>query len=426
MPPRATPTGYIPALDGLRGAAVALVIACHLAPFAAAPEGTLGSAAASVFYFGWVGVDLFFVLSGFLITGILFDNRGRAGYFSAFYGRRLVRIFPLYYVTLAVIAGGAVMFASPSSATAYADTLPWHATYLTNVRIALAGAWSSVPFHTGHFWSLAVEEQFYLVWPAIIAFAPRLLGASDARQALLAVCLAVIALSIVIRIALVGQAHPLAAYALFPARMDALAIGGVAALWVRSPHGPAQALRWSGPVLWTCGLGLAAIAIASAGLESYIHPLQQTVGYTLWALLFGALLIRVIYSPRGRMARCFQASPLMATGKISYGLYVVHFPVIYLLTSLGGASWSFLPFAAATIALSFALALLSWQLIERPLLRLKRHFPYGTAPADASSRMPTTRSAQSRRISTHSTGSSISATNSHAVGPNVRLETGNS
>src|SRR5690606_22344517 len=119
--------------------------------------------------FGWTGVDLFFVLSGFLITGILYDHRTARERFRAFYGRRLVRIFPLYYATLALYALTSPLFASPEEVRDLVGALPWHVGYLTNVRIAVENAWAAAPIYTSHLWSLAVEEQFYLLWPALLA-----------------------------------------------------------------------------------------------------------------------------------------------------------------------------------------------------------------------------------------------------------------
>src|ERR1051326_5357564 len=153
-------------LDGIRGIAIALVI-IHHGFFGAKPSGALSTFVARLAASCWVGVDLFFVLSGFLITGILLKSRDSAGYFRIFYMRRFFRIFPLYYSCLAA--------ALLVSAAFYSDVTPkldlsWNLLYLANIRLALHGwAWRPV----SHLWSLSVEEQFYLVWPTVIFLLPR-------------------------------------------------------------------------------------------------------------------------------------------------------------------------------------------------------------------------------------------------------------
>ncbi len=148
----------VPALDGLRGLAILAVVEFHFAEGltnASRPE----SAIYNVFRTGWLGVDLFFVLSGFLITGILSNSKGTPGYFRNFYWRRALRIFPPYYAFLFVFG---VLY--PLARHRPLDAPWWHWTYLTNVAIA-----AGLPVNScSHFWSLAIEEQFYLLWPLLI------------------------------------------------------------------------------------------------------------------------------------------------------------------------------------------------------------------------------------------------------------------
>lgn len=203
----------ITALDGLRGIAILAVLEFHFA------EGLTGLSRAELAIYnfirtGWLGVDLFFVLSGFLITGILTDARHTPRYFQNFYWRRAVRIFPPYYAFL--LAYGVFY---PLARHRPLDAPWWHWTYLTNVAVALHLPVGTTP----HFWSLAVEEQFYLLWPLLIYLLP--------RRAAMRVCLGCIVGAPAIRIMLLlaGIGNP-AAYVLMPCRVDALAVGGWLAL----------------------------------------------------------------------------------------------------------------------------------------------------------------------------------------------------
>ena len=166
---------HFPELDGLRGIAILLVLATHYQM--AIPAHTAAERALkNILAHGWAGVDLFFVLSGFLITGILYDSKGQSNYFRNFYGRRTLRIFPLYYGFLAVVLIGLIATATarhwnpslPQFRNLW-SLQPWLWTYTFNIACAL-GHGSA---HLGQLWSLSVEEQFYLVWPLVICFFPR-------------------------------------------------------------------------------------------------------------------------------------------------------------------------------------------------------------------------------------------------------------
>jgi len=166
-------TGRLPVLDGVRGLAILMVMLHHFTP-------DHGAGILSVLHLGWVGVDLFFVLSGFLITGILFDAKGSANYFQNFYARRGLRIFPLYYGILLLI-----LFALPL--LQWLDVIhvpgldqvrvwqPWLWLHSSNLLLAWKGQWmlDSGVIRMNHFWSLAVEEHFYLVWPVVVALFDR-------------------------------------------------------------------------------------------------------------------------------------------------------------------------------------------------------------------------------------------------------------
>ena len=252
-----TRSAHIPALDGLRGIAILLVLAHHFTYYGGFRPRLLVD---KLFYLatmaGWSGVDLFFVLSGFLITGILYDTKGTECYFRNFYIRRCLRIFPLYYgvLVLSFVVFPRVVISEPSSASSQsllADQ-SWYWTYLINVKIALEG-WPKVNF-IAHFWSLAVEEQFYFVWPLLV-FLWR-------RETLVKVCVAcvVVALGLRIGFAFIGQDLP--AYVLLPSRMDALAIGGLLALLARDPRGLSVWRRSACVVGVVAGSVLVVLAVA--------------------------------------------------------------------------------------------------------------------------------------------------------------------
>jgi peptidoglycan/LPS O-acetylase OafA/YrhL len=187
----------IPALDGIRGIAILCVMLYHFT-FYGGIEPTL--IVDKVYYHtalvGWFGVDLFFVLSGFLITGILYDTASAPQYFRNFYARRVLRIFPLYYGTLAVFFFliPLVIDISDTFEELLRDQL-WYWSYLVNVQIALE-YWPSF-FALGHFWSLAVEEQFYLVWPLVVFFLK--------RRSLIAICVVCIVGAFLVRVGRAGD-----------------------------------------------------------------------------------------------------------------------------------------------------------------------------------------------------------------------------
>jgi peptidoglycan/LPS O-acetylase OafA/YrhL len=219
---------HIPVLDGMRGIAVLCVMVLHFT-LVDAVTGT-----ERIFFdvarVGWVGVDLFFVLSGFLITGILYDAKGGAHFFRNFYMRRVLRIFPLYYAFLFL-----VLVALPTvrpTAVVPGETQLWLWTYLSNILFARVG-WEGVPGHTTHLWSLAIEEQFYMLWPLVVFFA--------SRRRLVQICIGAIVFAELTRIGLHYTApNGIAGYALMPARIDALGVGALVAVLAREPAGAAD------------------------------------------------------------------------------------------------------------------------------------------------------------------------------------------
>ena len=186
-----------PVLDGIRGLAIFAVLWHHLVTFSGLePAVRLDYHLWRTGSWGWVGVDLFFVLSGFLITGILYDSRSSGRYYFNFFGRRALRILPLYYGVLAVAFLVVPAFLAPRSAEALTRDQAWYWLYLINVKFAFDG-WPE-PAYLGHFWSLAIEEQFYLIWPLVV----RMLS----RRRLLLVCMVCFLAALGLRVLAAGVA----------------------------------------------------------------------------------------------------------------------------------------------------------------------------------------------------------------------------
>ncbi len=369
--------GFIPALDGLRGVAIILVLLHHLTTYR--PTSGVDLWISSVPLIGWAGVDLFFVLSGFLITGILIDARGGRRYFTSFYARRTLRIFPLYYLVLVLALGVLTHFPGPHKVLVGPYPLPpllpyW--LYLTNFSIADRGLVHGLLDVS---WSLAVEEQFYLVWAVVIWLCPpRLVGA---------LCAALIVTEPLARwYALERGVEPLSIYVLPWFRLDGLATGALLAWLLRRGHLPSLD-RWA-PFAALVGVGgFIAIAIKS-GDSWWWQPLIQKVGFSLIALTGGAMLVSAVNRPAHALwPRLLSAGWLRAFGKYSYCLYLTHLAVMRAMRGyvfdpnnfemFEKAPWSGqVLFYAAVIAPAFVVAWVSWRTFEAPILALKAKFPY--------------------------------------------------
>lgn len=362
-PPEARSAIHLPALDGFRGLAVLLVLLSHFLEVGGALHQTSWG---KLLLGGFVGVDMFFVLSGFLITGILLDSGiGRPGSFRAFYARRLLRIFPLYYAALAIAFG---LGTYPPQG----DSPWWYLLFASNLGATLKGWWLTSPagFDLGHFWSLAVEEQFYLVWPFLVAWLP--------RGALKKLCLACLVLGPAIHFALHFSGNPVGGYLFTPVRLHTLAAGAWLAIAAREPDRWATLLRYAPPTAWIAG------ALSLAGL---LWPGRISL-VPFSPFLWGAILVMAA-EPASRWARALATRPLIFFGKLSYGLYVLHFLAFPLLRvevydrrlvpAFGDGAVSLLLFNLIAFALSLSAALVSWHLLEKPLLALKRYFPYPRA-----------------------------------------------
>jgi peptidoglycan/LPS O-acetylase OafA/YrhL len=377
-------------LDGIRGLALIAVLLFH---FAATwePRNAVDRVVLGLFNSGWTGVDLFLVLSGFLITGILLDTRENAHYFRNFYARRTLRIFPLYYGVLAM-----VMFVAPALiprvrsidlVTTLRDNAVWFWTYLINVRIAATRSWDpAVPGRLMHFWSLAVEEQFYLIWPLVVLM--------TGRKKLLWVCGAVALMALGVRVAVILTDHGpvpgfaytrfIAGYVLLPARADTLAAGAALACLMRTREGVAWMRRLATPAFAVSVIALVAIGMSRGSLNEF-SPVVQIIGYPLITLACASLIVIALNPTQNIARRVFEWRPLRKVGMLAYGMYVFHYPMRYALSGVAARlqrlsphGLTILPQLSAFIALGFALTLaiafVSWRFYEAPILSLKQHF----------------------------------------------------
>jgi peptidoglycan/LPS O-acetylase OafA/YrhL len=368
--------GYMPALDGMRGVAVILVMLYHFVGTLPQPRSTLARLLSALSMGGWVGVDLFFVLSGFLITGILLRAKSGPNYFLNFYARRFLRIFPLYYAALAFLFFVVPHFVPLDAGSRRVQGLQgWLWTYTANIETAIHGQFdfTSRVIDLAHLWSLSVEEHFYLVWPFVIW--------SLGERALFRVSAGICLLVPVLRCAMLGaHVFPGTIYTFTPCRIDALALGAILALLARRPSGLAVlggVARWTG---WLSAAFFAAIFAVRHSFDQW-HWSMTTLGYSILDLGAAALLVPVA-SGAGVLARIFSGRVLRTVGKYSYGVYVVHCPLHLLLqTAIYDQLVTRVPEAAAlaihavlSSAACVAIAAVVWRIVERPFLDMKRFF----------------------------------------------------
>ncbi|HVL66369.1 MAG TPA: acyltransferase [Vicinamibacterales bacterium] len=389
------PAPRIPALDGVRGVAILLVILFHHTLMR--PETTVDRVFVGLARLGWSGVDLFFVLSGFLITGLLLDSKGAPHYYRNFYVRRALRIFPLYYAFLffTLHISPWLWPDTPLAALARDEMAgrseAWYWLHLSNVLFAREGTFGHP--NLAITWSLAIEEQFYLVWPFVVAA----LG----RRALLWTCIGMMVTALGLRAALLtAGAHWILPYVLPMCRMDALAAGAIVAVAMRGashaaavPQGLLRAARVVAPA---AAVGVLAIWWVEGPFDGgdWTEPLMQTAGYTTLAVGYAAIVTLAAGGPpASRLNRVLAVAPLRALGRYSYALYLFHlairrwirddyFPVSAFPTWLGSPLPGQILFYVAATAPALVLAWLSWHLWERRWLELAKYFPYGRRSAD--------------------------------------------
>jgi peptidoglycan/LPS O-acetylase OafA/YrhL len=373
---RAFLDGYVPALDGIRGLAVLIVVVHNAAWIAGASNQIVMKGFIAITAMGWIGVSVFFALSGFLITGILIDSRGDKDYFRSFYLRRMLRIFPLYFTLLAAV----VFLAAP---------LAWSPAWAAEVRANHWAFWFflsnwpeayKVGIHgLAHLWSLAVEEQFYLLWPVIALIRSRSLGY---------VSWAMIISGPAIRALLLAAGQPWdTTYTFTISRWDALAAGALLATTVRDPQWSAVLLAVRSKLTAGLLLSLTLMILVRRGFHEQDDPVA-ILGQSIVAGLSVCLLAFAIDHKPDRFVSTLQHlishRVLRTLGKYSYAIYLLHSPIHNLLVGpleqwVQGADDSMrigrvLAYLALVLALSLGGALISWRLIEKPCLRLKERW----------------------------------------------------
>lgn len=346
------PLQHLPALDGLRGLALLGVLLFH-------SNGLVPG--------GYLGVDLFFVLSGFLITRLLVAEHAATGTIdlAAFWLRRARRLFPALLALMLGIALFAHFLAQPDQlVTLRGDTLAT-LTYVANWRAILSDKsyWELFrsPSPLEHTWSLSIEEQFYLAWPLVVALALRWRGV----RGLLGIALALVALSVLAMLALFDLEHTTRVYYGTDTRMAAL-LGG-AALAAVAGHGslePKLAFRWLdvGGVLSLAGLAYAWWTVD--GRDSFLYR----GGFWLTELLALVLIAGAVWHPRGLVARALALRPLRTLGAVSYGAYLWHWPVYLFLTAERCHVFGF-ALHVVRLLVTFGMAALSYHLVEQPCRR---------------------------------------------------------
>ena len=348
--------GYMRQIDALRAFAVGGVLMCHY----------LGEHI-SILIWGGLGVRLFFVISGFLITGILLSVRQEAGnsvsipsIATQFYARRALRIFPIFYATIFIAA----ILGMPN----VRESFFWHVTYATNFWVAKHGWVNPV----AHLWSLAVEEQFYLMWPWVILLTP--------KRWLATICVGTIGIAVAYRLIAVKLGGWLWTSVMLPGCLDSLGAGALLAVIL---HYGKFSSKYVGRVLAVLAIvGAFAIFVVQPLLvDSLSGKILYVMNDTWFAMIFVWMVHACAVGVTGFPGQLLLIPPILYIGRISYGIYVLHQFVPAGLKQL--ADFCLVPYPTApwllTIiytTITIALASLSWRFFEKPLNDLKRNFPY--------------------------------------------------
>jgi peptidoglycan/LPS O-acetylase OafA/YrhL len=358
--------GYRPELDGLRGIAVLAVIAGH--------------AHLPIQLAGYIGVDVFFVVSGFLITSLLLQEWDDTGTISIrqFYARRALRIGPAFLVLLLATAVYTLIFAVPEVSLVMWRAILISGSYLSNWATALPDSPQPLGFLT-HTWSLAAEEQYYLIWPVLMCAALR--WGANRRAMAQGIAAGIVAL-LLLRVWLILRGAP--AHRLYAGLdthgADSILIGCFVAVWLSQSSFPA-----AGWPLRICRSAAACGSLLALGVLVFALDIGVYVPYgvsTAMALATAAGVVVLLSPGADTLRRLFGAPSLAGIGRISYGLYLWHWPIQcwlwHALVHVRG--WAPTPAALLAIAVTFMVAMVSYHFIERPLLRLRPRFAGRPAP----------------------------------------------
>jgi peptidoglycan/LPS O-acetylase OafA/YrhL len=375
----------IPELDGLRGLAIAMVVFVHYVTVAnvARPPQLLGYLNVMARPF-WSAVDLFFILSGFLIGGNLLDARDSPNYFSTFYIRRFCRVLPVYFLFLGLVALAYRFVYRPVSAPLdwiFAGRLPWYSYFSFAQNLWMAKWNSGGATILGITWAFAVEAQFYFVVPFLIRFVR--------RSALPYVFVAGIVLAPLLRVFIVLRFPTkwLATYVLLPSRMDSLFFGLLCAYFLRQPGVWTWLVEHRKRLWMACFLLLAGIpALATKAIPFTF--LWVTVGYGWFAMLYSTMMFLALTDTRSLLSRALRPKWLTGLGTISYGVYLFHAGInglcVWMFTGHGWPLSSWKDFGPTLFALvtTIGVGTVSWHYFEKPIVRWSHGWKYASAIQD--------------------------------------------
>lgn len=369
---------YLPSLEGVRAYAFLWIFAVHytngLRPLPA--DGGLHWIWYLLSQVSWVAVPIFFVLSGYLITGVLLDTKGRGGFFRIFYARRALRVLPLYYLVLALagafaLASGVRLCTPQLLFLVYLHNFvgDWIRMYILGKYVALA-----------HLWSLALEEQFYLIWPVVV-FLIR------SRKHLLGFCYALVVVVSLLRVVW-PWAHLSAwfGYESSLTRCDGLVLGAILALHARGPMQGLKQLVGPAKVVAVSGAGLMLLRAIWVGQALPFDEFGLVVLMPVVNLIAVAVVVLAI-EPTTMVSRLCCKGWAVRLGSMSYSLYVLHHPFLpwfwrvlqpQLEKHLHHRGPALLVTMAIAFGVTYAAALLTYRLVEAPALRMKNRFRYGS------------------------------------------------
>jgi peptidoglycan/LPS O-acetylase OafA/YrhL len=367
----------IPALDGIRGLAICLVLSWHALFQSVLPNHPQLTRVLALGRLSWSGVDLFFVLSGFLIGGILLDQAKAQRYFAPFYIRRAHRILPLYTLLVLVVFAMTYACRHLEASGMWVESripLPYYLGFLQNFWTAIHADFGS--YTLGVTWSLAIEEQFYLTLPLIVRYVSR----SRLWWIVAAVIVGAPLLRILLMLRIPSAYSSIAVYVLMPCRADALGWGILAALIMRTPAVWERIVQLRA---YVCILFGAVAFIVAAVLLSAFRPFSTALlglEYSLLAVLYFLLLIIALINPRLKMVLSMKFLRYMGT--MAYGLYLLHFPFIATVHDIiarvyqreSGVRSLFVSIAG--VGLAVAAAAVSWEYIEKPLVKRGHRYEY--------------------------------------------------
>jgi len=358
-------------LDGIRGLAILMVVFSHFIIVGGDMDVELPLH--RLLMSGHLGVDLFFVLSGFLITGILIEGKRSTNYFTAFYVRRALRIFPLYFGVL-ICGWLSVVFLTPQDIPRLSgqDSYVWHWLYASNIGIGFKGTWLNSPtwVELSHFWSLAIEEQFYLFWPLLVFLLP--------MKWLERLCVLLVLTSPLVLLALYYYLGDTVTYVSTPGRLGELTCGAWLSIALRKPDKWAALERYFPIIALITGLSL----LLERSFLPILKPIEQTS-----MMLFSVACVGIATDSGNRVTRVvFQSGMLRWLGTYSYGIYVYHHVFKnawrqflwngWILPTVGPGWLAKMLYILSAGGITLGLAWISWKFFEAPILSLKSRFNY--------------------------------------------------